>query len=63
MAVNNTLFPDPALCDVFVFPKTVIPCKGQRFEDVPEIEAEIQAVLGKRDFQETFTAVGQQWVS
>jgi len=39
-----------------VFPKTIIPCKGQRFKDVPEIEAEIQAILGKRDFQEMFAA-------
>jgi len=63
MAVGNTLLSRPTPCDIFVFPKTIIPCKGQRIKDVPEIEAEIQALLGKRDFQEIFAAVGQQWVS
>jgi len=59
MAVSNTLFPRPNPCDFFVFPKKIIPCKVQRFNDVPEIEAEIETVLGKRDFQEIFAAVGQ----
>jgi hypothetical protein len=63
MAVDNTLLPRPNPCDVFVFPKTTIPCKGQRFKDVPEIEAEIPAVLGKWTFQEMCVAVGQKCVS
>ena len=50
MALGNTYSLDSTPCDVSVFPKTIIPCKGQRFKDVPEIAAEILVVLGKRDF-------------
>jgi len=37
--------PDLAPSDFFLFPKMKIKLKGQRFQTVEEIQAELQAVL------------------
>jgi hypothetical protein len=56
--------PDLAPCDFALFPKLKIKRKGRRFETVPDIQRESQAVLDsikKSDFHGDFEAWKKGW--
>jgi histone-lysine N-methyltransferase SETMAR len=57
--------PDLAPSDFFLFLKLKMKLKGQRFQTVEEIQAELQAVLNtlrENDFQECFKNWQRHWV-
>jgi hypothetical protein len=56
--------PDLAPCDFFLFPKIKMTLKGQRFNDVEDIQAESQATLDtvqKEEFQKCFQKWENRW--
>jgi len=56
--------PDLASSDFFLFPKLKMKLKGQRFQTLGEIQAELQAVLNTlrdNDFQECFKNWQRCW--
>ena len=49
--------PDLEPCDFFLFPKMELKLKGRRFDNIEEIQAELQRLLDtliEKDFQEAF---------